>query len=50
MSRQQADKRGTSVKDRLDPTAASDGVSLESLLWKAANMLHWRVSKAQFRD
>jgi type I restriction enzyme M protein len=50
MSRQQANKRGTSVKDRLDPTAASDGVSLESLLWKAANMLHWRVSKAQFRD
>ena len=43
-------KRSTSVKDRLDPTAASDGVSLESLLWKAANMLHWRVSKAQFRD
>ena len=43
-------KRSNAVKDRLDPNAASDGVSLESLLWKAANMLHWRVSKAQFRD
>jgi type I restriction enzyme M protein len=43
-------KRSNAVKDRLDPSTASDGVSLESLLWKAANMLHWRVSKAQFRD
>ena len=43
-------KRSNAVKDRLDPSSASDGVSLESLLWKAANMLHWRVSKAQFRD
>lgn len=40
------------LADRLEETRkdADPAHSLESVIWAAADMLHWRIAKAQFRD